>query len=1155
FNNPNLSISLTDVSNASSANTSVSSRVPTPHVPPLPSSPIEPPKRTQPKRAASLGGAAQTQPKGILNKNEGKKRSSLPAAGKPMGDDEDTKEGKGGKKKSRRRKKGGKSVAFGSPQGNISTLLANAVNSSPTLLSSASFDTVEADTTVELEGDDAPAPMDEDGDNFGMNDDDCMEETLDGAGGGADNLPKVQRSGILERGPRGGIIDRGIDLLTEDCLIQCKTDQELSMGTIRSVGGTAQQLKLGGLVYDKFFLACPMTTKISPRGRIAAEQLGVTIRQIDFNGDAVSSSRSDLQTQYPTIDMATECQNEQIEALKSVIKEGHNHVSIQAPPGVGKTLVARMFLAEQGEDITALLLTKETAVVDQHQAELLATREVDKRRCSVVVRTHAWLDQFGDLSAATNADKYNLIIVDEGHAFDNILNKRRGYLERILADGAVVVRQSALFVTDPKDKLYPPPCCIIPFERAVEEGRILDLTIGLITGMLEDIKDEETVDEVDIKDEESSDEGSSDEESSDVEKISDSGNDGIDGNATSSSAVPPSTRRVRISSVLLVAKLLLHSIVEPDEARFGDACVGELSFVYFNSIRDAIRCYDTFVAKAGKEAAKILFSGEVDGRSSDKVSIKDLETDCTIRVVFAVGMFNEGVSVRRCSDVIIADPRFSTKNVYQLAGRAMRTAEGKETARLWLSPIYNAEDAKALAPLLQSLLDSPMGDGVSKALKAARKVAKYDKGGQEVDDEGGQEVGDAEQRQGRSAPTKDDRCNARNVIVASPPATVVEGTVTSIELISRSLLVDRGTSTSDQRIKRDVARAKCVLETFKDTMPLSNKNRSYKPSKYSYTYNDNVVKESFDANKWIRTVRRNSDKDVHESVLELLRPWHGWDTSKEQLKKAKELARAQFVVNTFKGKNKPLKGQKYEYSYTFNGTDNTETIVFCSWLNKLRKDSKDPSKVDEWVRDGVLNPLLKWDGWTSTRKRSVPVGDEEMLTRLARRKDIPTNTTKTGYDKHESAEYKFWRKIRNGKKDVPPNHLLRSVEWTFHERRSSSGAVHKVEKMWEQIDKARKEYCAEQEKAANEKEKAKAAKKKEKERKKPGPKPKEQERKNPGPKPKADGEGLKKGTKETTKRGNKTSPKKGGEKEGDVKKVGKRGRKGEDKEIKKKRRI
>ncbi|GMI24950.1 hypothetical protein TrRE_jg89, partial [Triparma retinervis] len=47
FNNPNLSISLTDVSNASSANTSVSSCVPTPHVPPLPSSPIEPPKRTQ----------------------------------------------------------------------------------------------------------------------------------------------------------------------------------------------------------------------------------------------------------------------------------------------------------------------------------------------------------------------------------------------------------------------------------------------------------------------------------------------------------------------------------------------------------------------------------------------------------------------------------------------------------------------------------------------------------------------------------------------------------------------------------------------------------------------------------------------------------------------------------------------------------------------------------------------------------------------------------------------------------------------------------------------------------------------------------------------------------------------------------------------------
>lgn len=87
FGSPNFSIDLTDVSNASSASTFVSSRVPTPHakfntssqeeeedddVPPLPNSPANPPKRRS-KRAASLGGGTNP-PKGILNKNKGKKR-------------------------------------------------------------------------------------------------------------------------------------------------------------------------------------------------------------------------------------------------------------------------------------------------------------------------------------------------------------------------------------------------------------------------------------------------------------------------------------------------------------------------------------------------------------------------------------------------------------------------------------------------------------------------------------------------------------------------------------------------------------------------------------------------------------------------------------------------------------------------------------------------------------------------------------------------------------------------------------------------------------------------------------------------------------------------------------------------------------------------
>eukprot|EP00519_Triparma_laevis_P013686 CAMPEP_0182490136 /NCGR_PEP_ID=MMETSP1321-20130603/114_1 /TAXON_ID=91990 /ORGANISM="Bolidomonas sp., Strain RCC1657" /LENGTH=1100 /DNA_ID=CAMNT_0024692273 /DNA_START=68 /DNA_END=3370 /DNA_ORIENTATION=- len=898
----------------------------------------------------------------------------------------------------------------------------------------------------------------------------------------ADNLPEVQRSGILQWGP-SGLMDRGLDLLMKNGhgFIQCKTDQVLKMGTIVRVGGTAQQLRNCGLKYKDFFLACPTTSKITAYGRVAAEQLGVTIKQIDFNGDRdgkVAAPNPDITTQYPTIDMATKCQKQQLEALKSAIKEGENHVSIQAPPGVGKTLVMRKFLAEQRKDITVLLLTKETAVVKQHQAELLATRELDKRKCRVSVFTHAWLDHCGSTSSVP-AKEYDYIWLDEGHGFDRIKNMRRVYLESILAKGAVVVRQSALFVTDKQDKLYPPPCCIISFEQAVEEGRIIDPNICLITATLEDIEKEDIEKEEFVgegsSDEEFVDEGSSDEEVDSIdEKISDSGNDGIDVNATSSSAVPPSTPQVRISYVRLVAELLLHSIVEPNKARFGDACVGELTFVYFNRICDAIRCYDAFVKKAGNAAAKIVFSGKDDGRSGDNVSMMELETDRAIRVVFAVGMYNEGVSVRRCSDVIIADPRFSTKNVYQLAGRALRTAVGKETARLWLSPIYDAKDADALAPLLRSLLASPMGGGVKKALEAAKKVTEDDEGGQEfddeggqeVDDEGGQEVGELEQRQGRSAPTMDDRRNARKVIVASLPATVREGLLSSIELITRSLLISRSTS-SDQRIARDLARANFVLDTFKDKKP-----KKFTKYEYSYTYNSTVFEDSFDAFSWISINSNSTYCRVDESVLVVLRTWHGWDISgNRKLAKdqriAKELARAKFVLDTFKD-NKPKRKTKYKYSYTYNSTVFKDSFCVYTWITYMKAHQVDES---------VLKLLRKWHGWTFRTASH----NEKMLTMLASRKDIPSST---GVD---LSEYNFWKNVRNGKKAVPEDHKLRSVGWTLYERKDRTKKLRKVEDMWEKIDKAREIYCAKEKEKEKEKEKKKKEKAELKKRKKAAP--------------------------------------------------------------------
>ncbi|GMH53185.1 hypothetical protein TL16_g01393 [Triparma laevis f. inornata] len=216
---PSNSMLMNDLSMASSNNSSLSTRVPTPHakmtsssfedkeeeeeedtLPPLPDSPAVRTTRSY-KRAASLGGSGAAVPIGILNKNRGKKgRASIggmPTSTTSAADLAPVAKNEGGKKRKSR-----KSVAFGSPQAaefhNDSpsasltpmptkeakekyTIPDTSMSSMDTSNASSSMSNTlneDADNTVELEGD-LNALMTSISQGHGTNDADADENTVE----------------------------------------------------------------------------------------------------------------------------------------------------------------------------------------------------------------------------------------------------------------------------------------------------------------------------------------------------------------------------------------------------------------------------------------------------------------------------------------------------------------------------------------------------------------------------------------------------------------------------------------------------------------------------------------------------------------------------------------------------------------------------------------------------------------------------------------------------------------------------------------------------------------------------------------------------------------------------------------------------------------
>lgn len=458
--------------------------------------------------------------------------------------------------------------------------------------------------------------------------------------------------------------DCGIDGFDSMNLYQVKCMRSIGLCVVRDVLGMRLAMRVAQLQFDDMFLVIPANAVVSKHAQHVADMCKVTILRISDEQIALNH-RSATARPHPPLDIMCPLQTHMVTDVIVAFKAGDRRISIEAPPGFGKTVIMRAIVRELihigflKEESSVLELTYDSAALLQHQIEVREMRESDERICSFEHHTHAWLDRRG---MAEN-QIYDVVFVDEGHHFDVVDNTRRDVVERLVKLGGVVIRQSALFALNAKDQMWGSRALTsrVTYPDALESGRVVQLHLGLVYARAEDVKDDAT-----------------------------------------------GERRAVATDV--VVAFLTHSLIKPDRDMFGCSSVGDLTLVFFTSIRDAVSAYDAFCIAGGQQALRM--SRIVYGNNAEKKyphvappNIDELNDPMGgVSVVFAVGMLNEGVSINRTSDVWFADPRLSVKNTWQVAGRATRKFTDKHVARIWLPPVHDSIDGSACAEMLRNLM-------------------------------------------------------------------------------------------------------------------------------------------------------------------------------------------------------------------------------------------------------------------------------------------------------------------------------------------------------------------------------------------------------------------------------------------------------------------
>ena len=644
----------------------------------------------------------------------------------------------------------------------------------------------------------------------------------------ADKMPPLVTKGYIQRcKSECGVIDRGFDIMKRKSMWQVKLMRKVDFKTANYFVNAARTLRDFGLNGVTFGFIVPFEDAFSALSMQLFEKYDIRVKVVRFDAAfaspaiapslaasrGASAANQAAQTFIPLLKDATPSQLKQRDGMLAAIRAGGTHLSGQGPPGQGKTLICRLVLNDVVELLMlrlpspdplaaaslpaaarkpkVLVLTREGVVVGQHKKEFRQSRVADGRTFYVTVRTYAWLC----INFQRFVDYFDFIICDEGHILDNISNTTRVAVETVRAPHGAVLRQSALFDIDKNDPLFKTLDAVTTFDTALAEGRIVDVKLCFIRCAEADVdiveKDDE--DDEDGSDDEMEEEGDDDEADVLEEEAEDEAAaaapgppPAVEAAAPSTSAPPPPKRQKRAASTKLrrshhrvVADFMAHSLFEERYAfsKFGDARLGELTLAFFTSIESAVAAYRAFLAKApskeaGEAVSRIMFGDQSvklkDGSTfySRQASLDELQHDRSIRVVFLVGMFNEGASIKRVSDVFIADIRHSIKNLYQLLGRGLRAMLRKLLMRLWLPPcVLGSNDDVRIKAMLRRLFDQkecPFGGVLRSRFSAAARVARASRSTARI----------AAGEEGVAAPepaSASDLTAARTLLFAEPP--------------------------------------------------------------------------------------------------------------------------------------------------------------------------------------------------------------------------------------------------------------------------------------------------------------------------------------------------------------------------------------------------
>ncbi len=414
-----------------------------------------------------------------------------------------------------------------------------------------------------------------------------------------------------------------------------------------------------------------------------------------------------------------------------------------------------------------------------------------------------------------------------------------------------------------------------------------------------------------------------------------------------------------------------------------DVFLGELTLVFWSTSARAIaasaECERLGIASAALTRAS---PSEVQRRFDGKKLIPELEK---IQVLHLCAMLNEGIDIPFASTVVFGDDRASVKNGYQCMLRASRTSDAK-------LPFFNVVAFSSAADQSIAIGAITFLATTDARLKACFEGEEGGAGGE------GAEAGLARlRRSGRVRVHVQPPPPGSDAALAFDAEEEAAKGFRTLWSATRAQMAG-GAFFDGKKLAQFTARANWIAAQTEPVM------RNHPRVDISYDFLGQSYTDSFKPGRFLNTARKfakgcKTHNKIPPPVLEILKHWRFFDTGH-----ASQGSAVQSVL-AFVNKNNALPKKKND------GSDEAKLAI--SMYNHMRQDTL----PEEWVGCALLeNELARRKAVEPAKAKTARLLNE--LAALSSRPD------------RADPLYQSWMNINYGQTAVPPDHALRSVEWT-----------------------------------------------------------------------------------------------------------------------------